>query len=288
MGTKPIGNDTPCQQKTSLGDQQSHLTRFRTVAFHGFSGAGTDFDLILQHLPDISLYAPDYCRELHLFFQAEKAPPTPATITARLSNELVQPESTAQRDPVVIMGYSMGSRLALSLALARPELCAALVLVSCNPGLENPSEEEQRRASDEELAAWITAHGAEKFIERWWKIPLIATQRRAPAAHLQTMKEARQKLDLATLAWSLRTFGQGIWPNMWGQLSRLTMPVLVVAGDEDQKYGKIAARIASQAPNTTLATINHSGHAPHIENAALFCDAVAEFLSGLTVDARSD
>src|SRR4051812_450816 len=51
----------------------------------------------------------------------------------------------------VYVGYSMGGRLCLRLALDRPDLVKALVLVSTSPGLGDPKARAERVAADEVL-----------------------------------------------------------------------------------------------------------------------------------------
>ena len=65
------------------------------------------------------------------------------------------------------LGYSLGGRIALSLALAAPERCGALVLESASPGIQDPAERARRAASDERLADWIEVEGVEAFVEHW-------------------------------------------------------------------------------------------------------------------------
>src|SRR5690606_13664825 len=62
-----------------------------------------------------------------------------------------------------LLGYSMGGRLALHLALAAPTRVERLILESATYGIVDPAERAARRASDNELAEWIEAHGVDAF-----------------------------------------------------------------------------------------------------------------------------
>src|SRR6266540_22355 len=78
------------------------------------------------------------------------------------------------------LGYSLGGRLCLRLALDRPELVRALVLVGASPGIQDPAARAERRAADEALAAAVERDGVAAFLDRWpagppgWPIPLRA------------------------------------------------------------------------------------------------------------------
>src|SRR3954471_6201788 len=70
-------------------------------------------------------------------------------------------------EPHVLAGYSMGGRVALHAALARPRLVQRLVLVGASPGLAVETERAERRAADEALADRIEAIGVEAFAAEW-------------------------------------------------------------------------------------------------------------------------
>src|SRR3712207_365195 len=73
----------------------------------------------------------------------------------------------------VVVGYSMGGRIALHRALGSASPPPALVLVGVNAGVDDPHA---RWAADQELAAWIETHSIEEVVERWERLPIFATQ----------------------------------------------------------------------------------------------------------------
>jgi 2-succinyl-6-hydroxy-2,4-cyclohexadiene-1-carboxylate synthase len=75
----------------------------------------------------------------------------------------------------VYVGYSMGGRLCLRLALDRPDLVRGLVLIGASPGIADPGDRAARRADDEALAGRIEREGVAAFLERWLAGPLFAT-----------------------------------------------------------------------------------------------------------------
>ena len=73
------------------------------------------------------------------------------------------------------IGYSMGGRLCLHLAIARPALVERLVLISATAGIDDSDERAARRSSDDALAATIERDGVDAFLRRWVAQPMFAT-----------------------------------------------------------------------------------------------------------------
>ncbi len=173
------------------------------------------------------------------------------------------------------LGYSMGGRMALHVALAHPQLVRRLVLVSATPSIEDPVARAVRRAADEERAAELERSGdVAGFLDRWLAGPLFATLPRERAG-----LDARLANTAAGLAASLRLCGTGRQDNLWPRLPELTMPVLVVAGGADGTYTAIAERMAAELTDARLAIMPAAGHAAHLEQPDAFVALVGEFLA---------
>jgi 2-succinyl-6-hydroxy-2,4-cyclohexadiene-1-carboxylate synthase len=173
----------------------------------------------------------------------------------------------------VYVGYSLGGRVCLTLALAEPERVERLVLVSASPGLATAEERSARRAADEALAARLEAGGLEPFLEAWLAGPLFAHLDDG-AADLASRREN----DPAALASALRVLGTGSQPSWWDRLGELEMPVLVCAGRLDAKFVAIGERMAAAiGPNATLSVVEGAGHAVPFEQPAAFAALVEAF-----------
>lgn len=176
------------------------------------------------------------------------------------------------------VGYSMGGRLALHLAVEEPELVERLVLVGATAGLETDEERAQRRAADEALAADLERDGLDAFLARWLANPLFATLP-ADAAGVEERKEN----TVAGLAASLRLTGTGTQRPLWDDLPGLTMPVLFVVGELDAKFTAIAHRMRDHwGGEASVEVIAGAGHACHLEQPAAFLDVVVPFLHRTT------
>jgi 2-succinyl-6-hydroxy-2,4-cyclohexadiene-1-carboxylate synthase len=178
-------------------------------------------------------------------------------------------------DGDVLVGYSMGGRLALKAALRRPGKFGALVLVGTSAGIEDPAAREQRRAADDELADWIEHHTIEEFAERWETQPVFQTQ---PPELVGAQRPGRLSHEPARLAQLLRSAGQGMFEPVWHELERIECPVLAVAGEHDTTYADAAFRIAERVKHGRARLIADAGHAPQLERPGDFSGVLLDFL----------
>jgi 2-succinyl-6-hydroxy-2,4-cyclohexadiene-1-carboxylate synthase len=178
-------------------------------------------------------------------------------------------------DGDVVVGYSMGGRLALKAALRRPGKFGALVLVGTSAGIEDPQARAQRRAADDELADWVETHTIEQFAERWEAQPVFASQ---PPELVSAQRAGRLSHTPERLAQLLRSAGQGMFEPVWRDLEAIDCPVLAVAGALDTKYADASYRIAERVKHGSARLIPEAGHAPQLERPGEFADVLLDFL----------
>jgi 2-succinyl-6-hydroxy-2,4-cyclohexadiene-1-carboxylate synthase len=178
-----------------------------------------------------------------------------------------------------VLGYSMGGRVALHLALAAPERVAAIVLESASPGIEDRRERAARVASDRALADRIERDGIETFVDSWEQLPLWATQSRLPESVRRALRAQRLRNDASGLANSLRGMGAGAQEPVLARLGELSTPALLVAGEHDQKYRDLAAAMQERIVGARVHIIEGAGHAVHLERPEVFAPIVKEFLT---------
>ncbi len=167
------------------------------------------------------------------------------------------------------LGYSMGARFCLHLALACPHLVDSLVLISGTAGLEDDDERLDRRRSDGLLAdrldpgdAGRAAQPVEAFLREWMDNPMFSGV--DPDAGGFAERLANTGPGLAS---SLRRAGTGDQLPLWEKLGRLTMPVLVVTGGDDVKFTGLGSRMVDAiGAGATLAVVPGAGHAPHLQH----------------------
>ncbi|MGJ7036426.1 2-succinyl-6-hydroxy-2,4-cyclohexadiene-1-carboxylate synthase [Anoxybacillus eryuanensis] len=177
-----------------------------------------------------------------------------------------------------ILGYSMGGRLALTFAVLYPQYVQTLILESSSPGLKTEKERMKRREEDERLAQFIEQHGVASFVDKWEKIPLFSSLQRLPKDVQQRLREERLQHTAIGLANSLRGMGTGAQPSWWETLHQLHMPTLLICGEEDEKFCRIASEMVQLLPNGTLITVPHAGHVVHMEQRERFGTLVQQFV----------
>jgi 2-succinyl-6-hydroxy-2,4-cyclohexadiene-1-carboxylate synthase len=174
------------------------------------------------------------------------------------------------------VGYSLGGRLCLRLALDRPDLVTALVLIGASPGIGDPAGREARRAADETLARDLERDGVEAFLRRWLARPLFAT---LPPARAGTAE--RLTNTAAGLAASLRLLGTGTQEPLWRRLGSLRPPALLLAGALDHKFAGTAERMAAAiGAGARVTLVPGAGHAAHLEQPDAVADLIESFLDG--------
>jgi 2-succinyl-6-hydroxy-2,4-cyclohexadiene-1-carboxylate synthase len=172
-----------------------------------------------------------------------------------------------------LVGYSMGGRAALHVALAMPERVRRLVLVSASAGIDDAGERAARRVADDALALEIERNGIEWFVDRWAKVPLFAGD---PDWVRDEVAEDERRATPAALAACLRGLGPGAMTPMWDRLGELAMPVAILAGERDGGYVDHARRLAAAIEHAALEIVPGAGHRLALEAP----DAVAQAIAG--------
>jgi 2-succinyl-6-hydroxy-2,4-cyclohexadiene-1-carboxylate synthase len=176
----------------------------------------------------------------------------------------------------VLVGYSLGGRLALRAVLRDPGRYAGLVTVSASPGIDEPAMRSARAEADDRLAAWMEAAPIEDVVSIWERQPLFADQ---SEGLIEEQRAGRMSHDPGELAMLLRTAGQGVLEPVWHELVTLDVPLLAIAGARDEGYVAAAQRMADMAPNGRAAIVEDAGHAAHLQRPELVTELITGFLN---------
>jgi 2-succinyl-6-hydroxy-2,4-cyclohexadiene-1-carboxylate synthase len=243
----------------------------RVVLVHGFTQSKSSWNLIAEQLGKlcevVAIDLPDHgdSSEIHASSLEEAA-----GLVGRSGGR------------ASYVGYSLGGRVCLTLALGRPELIDSLVLVGATPGIVADSDRAARVTADNALADRLDPPGApgsgldlDDFLSEWLAGPLFA--------HLtsdQADLDSRKVNTSAGLARSLRTTGTGTQIPSHDRLHELSMPVLLVAGANDARFSTIAREMKTAIGlNASTSFIEDAGHAAPFEQPREFAAVVARFLA---------
>jgi 2-succinyl-6-hydroxy-2,4-cyclohexadiene-1-carboxylate synthase len=185
---------------------------------------------------------------------------------------------------VDVLGYSMGGRVALHLAVAAPGRVRALILESSSPGLADPADRSARRRADETLADSIEREGMAAFVEAWERLPLLALADHVSAEARRRLREQRLSHAPTGLANSLRGMGAGRQMPLWDRLAEVTCPTLLIVGERDGRYRHIAEQMAALMPTPRSIVVRQAGHTVHLDQPAAFADHVAAFLEAVDTE----
>ncbi|HXZ56773.1 MAG TPA: alpha/beta fold hydrolase [Gaiellaceae bacterium] len=200
----------------------------------------------------------------------------------RYSNarDLIEALELHDFERVALLGVSLGGRVALEVALARPDLVRALVLVA--PGLPGHDWSKEAVAGWAEEEAALEAGDLDAAVEvnlRMW----VDGPRRSPdevdaAVRARVGEMQRRALELQVSVGD-RAEEVLLVPDLAERLGEVGVPTLVLVGDEDlPDMHAISDRLAREIPGARHATIAATAHVPSMERPVEFDELVLGFL----------
>jgi len=234
---------------------------------HGAFGAASDWQAFAQTMTKLGMQV----RMVDLWRFLDCCPRSLAA-TAQAIND----EASTNPKTNILVGYSMGGRLALHALLAENHPWSAAVIISAHPGLTDPQEKSARLQHDTTWSVRCLHDPWEQLIEQWQSQNILQppsdvpcpTPLQRPALSMRRKEIARSFID-----WSL-----GAQENLWPRLCTIKIPVLWITGDHDSKFTDIANRANNHLPNATQKTIAHSGHRVPWDQPTSFADQVQSWL----------
>ncbi|MGN6182595.1 MAG: alpha/beta fold hydrolase [Thermoanaerobaculia bacterium] len=164
-------------------------------------------------------------------------------------------------DGNVLLGYSMGGRLALQL-LERQRFEKAIIV---SAGLNAPDD--ARRIRDEE---W-----AQRFEHDEWS-SLMRDWNAQPVFGGHALSRDERDYDRRELARQLREWSPAVLPPP--NLESIETPVLWIVGERDAKYVEIARRAVARLPHAELWICPDAGHRVPWEQPDAFVQRLRDFL----------
>jgi 2-succinyl-6-hydroxy-2,4-cyclohexadiene-1-carboxylate synthase len=182
-------------------------------------------------------------------------------------------------EPSLLLGYSLGGRLAMHAAIARPDLFRALILVSVNPGLARREEREARLAHDQIWADRFRSEPWADVLAKWNGQAVLAPPPK-PAGNFISLQREEGDFDRELLARSLTAWSLGAQDDLRERLRNLPIPVLLLSGEHDSKFTALQAGLAFGS-RIQHQIIQQAGHRVPWDNPKAFLQAVQKFSQSL-------
>lgn len=245
------------------------------VFLHGFMGSSRDFgplcEVLSAHRRCVRVDLPGHGRSV------EALRSSPMTIGAMVE-EVVGLLDHLELEAVDVLGYSMGGRVAMLLAMRHPERVRTLVLESASPGIEGEKERAERARLDDARARAMREEGLERFLAGWYQLELFESLRAHPG--FEAMVRERSRGDVQALSRVIAAASPGRQESLWSRLSELSMPTMWLAGQLDARYAAMSQRAAHRSGGE-VRIIEAAGHNAHLEAPGAVADAISEFWSGV-------
>ena len=178
--------------------------------------------------------------------------------------------------PASFVGLSLGSAVVQELALARPELVSAAVLLST---WSSTSQEHHIRRHFESRLYAIENGPLDVFAQFafWMSAPSVIDDE--PDLQLRVEAELAESMSLNP-AGTAAHFRADLDHETLSRLGGIRCPVLVLHGDEDLiTLPTYNARVAQAIPGAQLATIERAGHLAWLERPEAVNEHIATFLA---------
>lgn len=244
------------------------------VALHGFANTTAQWNAVAAALPNHirlrTIALPGHVDGAHLG----------ATWDATVAQLATLVRGPGQRPTQLLLGYSLGARLALGLVAAGHVEHA--VLVSVNPGLQLDAERTARRAVDAEWATLLRTQGMAAFAQAWQAQALFASQQLVAAELRSARVTERLRHDPADLADAMDVMGLAAMPNYRAAMAAQPRRMHLVVGALDTKFVALAQQLTTAHPDLGCTQIPGCGHDPTLESPTVLADIVASIASSLT------
>ncbi|HKI43690.1 MAG TPA: 2-succinyl-6-hydroxy-2,4-cyclohexadiene-1-carboxylate synthase [Balneolales bacterium] len=176
-----------------------------------------------------------------------------------------------------LLGYSMGGRLALRIALNNNLNLAGLILESTTYGIEDPAVKKDRLRSDQDNADRIL-NDFHTFVDKWNRNPLFAASQPLKEETQQNLDYIQRRQRPHGLANSLIGFGSASMASVRHQLGHISLPTLLITGQQDVKYSTIGNEMSRHIPDCKHYILAGCGHRVHVDDPNKYVNTIRRFI----------
>lgn len=234
------------------------INQFSFTALHGFLGLPTDWHPFpfIDHLENLN------------------TPPLNFSEWAKLFNQKYNSLYSSSDDKIkkILIGYSMGGRLAMHALLDSPHQWDGAILISANPGIENPVDRASRLDADKVWAKRFSTDPWEVVVDAWNSQSVFGKK---PFPFPRNDSQFQRTI----LAEQLEIWSQGNQEPLEKKLKTLSTPIAVFLGENDPKCEEL---LEKSSPFAKVVTISDAGHRVPWEQPELFAQQLIKFMKELS------
>lgn len=247
------------------------------VFVHEFAGDHRSWEPQIRHFAR---------RYRSIAFDARGYPPSDVPDTAsaysqnRAADDIASVLDHLGIDRAHVVGLSMGGFASLHFGFRHPARALSLVVAGCGYGAE-PSQREQFRAEAEAIAAMITSEGMAAFAEKYAYGPSrVQFENKDPRgfAEFKRLLADHSAIGAANTQLGCQRERPSLY-HLLDQMRALTVPTLILTGDEDWPCLTPGILMKQNIPTAALVVMPNCGHAVNLEDPDGFNAIIGTFLA---------
>ena len=184
-------------------------------------------------------------------------------------------EEQTKGEPSLLLGYSMGGRLAMNACVHRPSLWSGVIAVGADPGLISDDARANQLQKDLEWARRFRSEDIQELLVEWDELPVFCGRSNCASREIS-------ELDSEKISRFFDVFSKARQGNMLPMLRKLkTPPLLYISGCDDIKYTKIGQDLAAHCMQVRHQIIPNAGHRVPWESQDAFISEVSVFIDAV-------
>ena len=184
-------------------------------------------------------------------------------------------EEQTKGEPSLLLGYSMGGRLAMNACVHRPSLWSGVIAVGADPGLISDDARSKQLQKDLEWARRFRTEDIQELLVEWDELPVFCGRSNCASREIS-------ELDSEKISRFFDVFSKARHGNMLPMLRKLkTPPLLYISGCDDIKYTKIGQDLAAHCMQVRHQIIPNAGHRVPWESQDAFISEVSVFIDAV-------
>ena len=184
-------------------------------------------------------------------------------------------EEQTKGEPSLLLGYSMGGRLAMNALVNNPGMWSGGIVVGADPSLISDNARTNQLQNDLEWARRFRTEDIQELLNEWDRLPVFCGRSNYAIREIS-------ELESEKISRFFDVFSKARQRNMLPMLRKLkTPPLLYISGCDDIKYTKIGQDLAASCRQIRHEIIPDAGHRVPWENQDAFISEISVFIDSV-------